>query len=310
MLRCCRRYDVRAAPGPGGTTVRTRPALAAALAPAVLLGLTACSTGSDDGATAEPAASGSASPTAQCAPDDLPTLTEGTLTVGAGEPYEPWYVGDPSSGEGFESALVYAVAAELGYDAEDVMWETVTFEQIISPAIKPFDLAAYQTTITEERAEAVDFSSPYLTSRQGVIVADEGDYADAASLADLEGARIGVTAAQTSLDAAESAWGDAVEITPFSAAGDGMTALTSGTIDAMVMDVDQGVAASTVYFPDTQVVGTLPDVGEPEQLGLVLDKDSGLTACVSAAVDALEEDGTLDELRTQWLKSDDIEQLS
>ncbi|GAA4736620.1 basic amino acid ABC transporter substrate-binding protein [Isoptericola chiayiensis] len=290
--------------------MRTRPALAAALAPAVLLGLTACSTGSDDGATAEPAASGSASPTAQCAPDDLPTLTEGTLTVGAGEPYEPWYVGDPSSGEGFESALVYAVAAELGYDAEDVMWETVTFEQIISPAIKPFDLAAYQTTITEERAEAVDFSSPYLTSRQGVIVADEGDYADAASLADLEGARIGVTAAQTSLDAAESAWGDAVEITPFSAAGDGMTALTSGTIDAMVMDVDQGVAASTVYFPDTQVVGTLPDVGEPEQLGLVLDKDSGLTACVSAAVDALEEDGTLDELRTQWLKSDDIEQLS
>lgn len=290
--------------------MRTRPALAAALAPAVLLGLTACSTGSDDGATAEPAASGSASPTAQCAPDDLPTLTEGTLTVGAGEPYEPWYVGVPSSGEGFESALVYAVAEELGYDAEDVMWETVTFEQIISPAIKPFDLAAYQTTITEERAEAVDFSSPYLTSRQGVIVADEGDYADAASLADLEGARIGVTAAQTSLDAAESAWGDAVEITPFSAAGDGMTALTSGTIDAMVMDVDQGVAASTVYFPDTQVVGTLPDVGEPEQLGLVLDKDSGLTACVSAAVDALEEDGTLDELRTQWLKSDDIEQLS
>ncbi|WP_402464130.1 ABC transporter substrate-binding protein [Isoptericola aurantiacus] len=288
--------------------MRSRPALAAALAPVVLLGLAACSADGDDG-TDDAGTTASASPT-ECAAGDLPTLTDGTLTVGAGEPYEPWYVGEPTSGEGFESALVYAVAQELGYAAEDVAWETVTFEQIISPAIKPFDLAAYQTTITDERSEAVDFSSPYLTSRQGVIVADEGDYADAASLADLDGATIGVTAAQTSLDAAESAWGDAVEVTPFNAAGDGMTALSSGTIDAMVMDVDQGVAASTVYFPDTHVIGTLPPVGEPEQLGLVLDKDSALTACVSAAVDALEADGTLDELRTQWLKSDDIAELS
>jgi polar amino acid transport system substrate-binding protein len=89
-----------------------------------------------------------------------------------------------------------------------------------------------------------------------------------------------------------------------------MTALSSGTVDAMVMDVDQGVAASTVYFPDTQVVGSLPAVGEPEQLGLVLDKDSALTACVSDAVDSLDEDGTLDALRTEWLKSDDVPELS
>jgi polar amino acid transport system substrate-binding protein len=286
--------------------VRTRGALAA-LAPVVLLALTACSAGGTD---ADDAATPGATDAAACEPGALPTLTDGTLTVGAGEPYEPWYVGEPTSGEGFESALVYAVADRLGYAAEDVVWETVTFEQIVSPAIKPFDLAAYQTSITPERAEAVDFSSPYLTSRQGVIVADSGEFSDAASLADLEGARVGVTAAQTSLDAVEAAWGDAVEVVPFNAAGDGMTALSSGTVDAMVMDVDQGVAASTVYFPDTQVVGTLPAVGEPEQLGLVLDKDSALTACVSDAVDSLDEDGTLDALRTEWLKSDDVPELS
>jgi polar amino acid transport system substrate-binding protein len=290
--------------------VRTsRPALAFTLVPAVVLVLAACSSPDETpeapGTTATDGGAG-----AECAPGDLPTLNEGTLTVGAGEPFEPWYVGEPTSGKGFESALVYAVAEELGYTAEDVEWVTVTFEQIISPAIKPFDLAAYPTTITEERAQAVDFSSPYLTSRQGVIVADEGEYAEAASLADLEGARVGVTASQTSLDAAEAAWGDAVEIVPFSAVGDGMTALTSGTIDAMVMDVDQGVAASTVYFPDTHVAGTLPDAGEPEQLGLVLDKDSELTACVSQAVEALEADGTLEQLRTEWLKSDDVPELS
>ncbi|WP_029251598.1 transporter substrate-binding domain-containing protein [Paraoerskovia marina] len=282
----------------------SRPVALAALVPAVALALTACSsdTASDD--------TGESTSAAACTAEDLPTLTDGTLTVGASDPFEPWYVGEPTSGEGFESALIYAVADELGYAADDVVWESVTFEQIVSPAIKPFDVAAYQTTITEERRSAVDFSSPYLTTHQGVIVADDGDFASATALADLEGARVGVTASQTSLDAAESAWGDAVEVVPFSAAGDGMTALTSGTIDAMVMDVDQGVAASTVYFPDTSIVGTLPDVGEPEQLGLVLDKDSELTACVSEAVDTLDENGTLDALRDEWLDSDEIPELS
>ncbi|WP_277208886.1 ABC transporter substrate-binding protein [Isoptericola croceus] len=287
----------------------SRPVLTAALASLAVVALAAC--GADDAPTddATEPADGATSAT-QCAPGELPTLTEGTLTVGASEPFEPWYVGEPTSGEGFESALVYEVAERLGYAADDVEWTSVTFEQIVSPAIKPFDLAAYQTTITDERAAAVDFSSPYLTSRQGVIVADDGDFADAASLADLTGAKVGVTASQTSLDAAEQAWGEDVEIVPFSGAGDGMTALTSGTVDAMVMDVDQGVAASTVYFPDTTVIGTLPDAGEPEQLGLVLDKDSELTDCVSAAIDEMSADGTLDELRTTWLASDDIEQLS
>ncbi|MFI2103947.1 ABC transporter substrate-binding protein [Isoptericola sp. NPDC019693] len=284
----------------------SRPVLAVALASAATLAFAGCSS-SDDGGDGAPAASGSA---ADCTPEGMQTLTDGTLTVGASDPFEPWYVGEPTSGEGFESALVYAVADELGFAKDDVKWTSVTFEQIISPAVKPFDVAAYQTTITDERRNAVDFSSPYLTSRQGVIVADDGEYSDAASLADLQGAKIGVTASQTSLDVAEAAWGDDVEVTPFNAAGDGMTALSSGTIDAMVMDVDQGVAASTVYFPDTHVVGSLPPVGEPEQLGLVLDKGSSLTACVSAAVDTLEENGTLAELRTTWLKSDDVPELS
>ncbi|MFC7879165.1 ABC transporter substrate-binding protein [Isoptericola sp. NPDC057391] len=284
----------------------SRPLLAVALASAATLAFAGCSS-SDDGGDGAPAASGSAT---DCTPEGMQTLTDGTLTVGASDPFEPWYVGEPTSGEGFESALVYAVADELGFAKEDVEWTSVTFEQIISPAVKPFDVAAYQTTITDERKNAVDFSSPYLTSRQGVIVADEGKFSEAASLADLEGAKIGVTASQTSLAVADAAWGDDVEVTPFNAAGDGMTALSSGTIDAMVMDVDQGVAATTVYFPDTHVVGTLPPVGEPEQLGLVLDKGSSLTACVSAAVDTLEENGTLAELRTTWLKSDDVPELS
>ncbi|WP_250443940.1 ABC transporter substrate-binding protein [Actinotalea sp. C106] len=273
------------------------------LAAATALVLAGCSseTTEDDAAAPAPEAT-----EAECEPGSLPTLTDEVLTVGAGEPYLPWYTDEYESGEGFESALIYAVAAELGYQAEDVQWETVTFEQIISPAVKPFDVAAYQTSITDERRAAVDFSSPYLTTRQGVIVMQDGPYADASTIADLEGARIGVTAAQTSLTLSEAAFGEDADISPYSAAGDGMQALQSGTIDAMVMDVDQGVAASTEYFPDSMVIGTLPDEGVVEQYGLVLDVDSELTTCVSQAVDSLEEDGTLGELRTTWLKSDDI----
>jgi polar amino acid transport system substrate-binding protein len=272
------------------------------------LALAGCS-GSDGTTGTGTDAGASPSASATCEPGALPTLTDGVLTVGAGDPYEPWYVGEKDSGEGFESALVYAVAENLGYERDAVEWVDVTFDQIIAPAEKPFDLAAYQTTITDEREQVVDFSSPYLTSRQGVIVADDGEYAGAKALADLEGAKVGVTAAQTSLDAAEAAWGDAVEVVPFNAAGDGMQALSAGQVDAMVMDVDQGVAASTVYFPGTQVIGTLPTVGEPEQLGLVMDEGSALTSCVSQAVEALEEDGTLAQLRTEWLRSDDIPEL-
>lgn len=281
--------------------VRTFGVIAAAAA----LALSACS-GGDEGQQPE----GDDGSAQECEAGALPTLTDGTLTIGTSVPYEPWYVGeDPSTGEGFESALVYAVADRLGYAADDVVWETVTFEQIVSPAVKPFDIAAYQTSITPEREQAVDFSSPYLTTRQGVVVADGGPFVDATALADLEGAQIGVTASQTSLTLAESAWGDAVDLVPYDDAGLAMQALSNGQVEAVVMDVDQAVAATTVYFPDTTVIGTLPAGGVVEQLGLVLDLDSPLTECVSAAVDALETDGVLDELRAEWLKSDDIPEL-
>lgn len=278
---------------------------------AALLLLTACSTGGDDSPTDAPTPGSPDGGAASCEPGALDTLTDGTLTVGTSVPYEPWYVGeDPSSGEGFESALVYAVAGELGYAAEDVVWEQVTFEQIVAPAAKPFDLAAYQTSITPEREQAVDFSSPYLTTRQGVVVQGEGALAGATTIAELEGVRVGVTASQTSLSIAEAAWGDAVELVPYDDAGLAMQALSNDQVQAVVMDVDQAVAATTVYFPGTAVIGTLPDGGVVEQLGFVLDLDSSLTDCVSAAVEALEADGTLADLRTDWLRSDDIPELS
>ncbi|TDE97542.1 amino acid ABC transporter substrate-binding protein [Occultella glacieicola] len=284
---------------------RRLPALVLTAALATVAG---CSGGGAEESTTEPGSTGDAS---VCVGGDLPTLTDGVLTVGTSVPYEPWYVGeDPTTGEGFESALVYAVAEHLGYDHDQVIWETVTFEQIIAPSIKPFDFAAYQTTITPERAEVVDFSTPYLDTLQGLVVQETGAYGAATTLAELEGARVGVTAGQTSMPIAEAAWGDAVELVPFDDAGLAMQAMTNDQIDAVVMDVNQAVAASTVYFPDSAVIGTLPEAGQTAQIGFVLDLGSDLTGCVSAAVDALQGDGTLAELSTQWLRTDDIPALS
>lgn len=282
----------------------TRTSIAPALATmaALTLALGGCS--------GSPQAASSPHTPVDCTAANLPTLTDGVLTVGAGEPYSPWYIGTPEEGKGFESALVYAVADRLGYDIDDVRWTTVTFEQIVSPGIKTFDVAAYQASISDARRSAVDFSSPYLTTRQGVIVLADGPFASATTLADLDGARIGVTAAQTSLDIAKAAFGAGADIVPFSAAGDGMRALESGTIDAMVMDVDQGMSAASEYFPNSEVIGTLPAKGDPEEYGLVLDLGSPLTACVSEAIDELQADGTLDQLRATWLKSDDVPELS
>ncbi|WP_159621539.1 ABC transporter substrate-binding protein [Ruania rhizosphaerae] len=281
-----------------------------ALIPAVALALTLAACTDPSGSTDGDESPGATDASSQCDAGALPTITDGTLTVGTSVPYEPWYVGeDPATGEGFESALVYAVAEELGYSVDDVVWEEVTFEQIVAPSIKPFDFAAYQTTITEERAEVVDFSSPYLTTAQGVVVDESGDYADAAALSDFEGARVGVTAGQTSMPISEAAWGDAVELVPYDDAGQAMQAMTNGQIDAVVMDVNQAMAASTVYFPDSDVVGTLPEEGDPSQLGFVLDRDSELTSCISAAVEALEEDGTIAELSSEWLGTEGILEL-
>jgi len=106
--------------------LRPRPAVLTAVTAVAALTLTACSSGGDGDDAASP--SGSASDeAAQCEPGALPTLTDGVLTVGAGEAYAPWYIGEHDSGEGFESALIYAVADRLGYAADEVVWETVTF---------------------------------------------------------------------------------------------------------------------------------------------------------------------------------------
>jgi polar amino acid transport system substrate-binding protein len=263
----------------------------------------------------EPAPGGSASADASadasegagggCSPDELQTLTPGTLTVATSEPaFEPWVVGnDPTTGEGFESAVAYAVAEQLGYAEDDVEWVRADFNAAIAPGPKTFDLDVNQFSITPERAEAVDFSSGYYTVQQAVVADGSSPAAGAASLADLQEVRLGAQVGTTSLQTITETIAPTTEPSVYNTNDDAVLALQNGQVDALVVDLPTAFFLAAAELDDGVVVGQIPPPeGVPdEEFGLVLELDSPLTACVTTAVDALREDGTLADLEQQWL---------
>jgi polar amino acid transport system substrate-binding protein len=278
-----------------------RRSLTLAVLAATTLAVGACAPQSEsDDATA----SGNASGGEACSPAELDTLESETLTIATDEPaYEPWVVGDePESGEGFEAAVAYAVAEELGYSENQVAWTRVPFNAAIQPGARPFDFDINQFSITDERKQAVDFSSPYYTVSQAVITT-AGSAADgAASVADLKGLRIGAQVATTSLDVlTETIAPDAGPVV-FNSNDDAKLALQNGQVDAIVVDLPTAFFITAAQLDDGVIVGQLENSGEAgDQFGLLLEKDSPLTDCVSQAVDALREDGTLASLEQEWL---------
>jgi polar amino acid transport system substrate-binding protein len=284
--------------------MRRRPLPLAALATAALA-LTACAPqeeGSDAAAPSSSAAGSSAA--AECSPETLETLEPGTLTIATDEPaYEPWVVGDaPESGEGFEAAVAYAVAEQLGYAEDQVTWTRVPFNAAIQPGARPFDFDINQFSITEERKQAVDFSSPYYTVSQAVVTTGGSAAEGATSIADLKDLRIGAQVATTSLDALEEVIEPNTEPVVFNTNDDAKLALQNGQVDAIVTDLPTAFFITAAELDDGVIVGQL-DTGDEsgDQFGLLLEKDSPLTDCVSQAVDALREDGTLDDLEQEWL---------
>ena len=244
-----------------------------------------------------------ATATPEAAPNELQTITAGKLTIGTGLPaYEPWVVGDaPESGEGFEAAVAYAVAAELGFAPEDVVWVRTTFEEAIAPGAKNFDFNLQQYSITPERQEAVDFSSPYYSTAQTVITVAGSKAAEATSLADLKGLLIGAATGTTSFSAIETVIAPTAGAQAFNSNDDAKAALANGQVDAIVVDLPTAFYLTAVELDGGKILGQLAGAEAGDSFGLVLDKGSPLTAAVSAAVDALRANGRLAELETIWL---------
>ncbi|MBI3213261.1 MAG: amino acid ABC transporter substrate-binding protein [Mycobacterium sp.] len=237
-----------------------------------------------------------------CAKGALATLKSGVLTFGTDQPaYPPWFVDDdPGNGKGFESAVAYAVADKLGYTADHVQWVRVPFNAAIAPGPKPFDANLNEFSITDERKQAVDFSSPYYDVTQAVVTIKSSPAAKVTTLDGLRGLRLGAQVGTTSYVAAE-ALGAKETVAVYNNNDDAKAALTNGQIDALVLDLPTAFQVQS-ELTDGVIVGQLPSgTDKPEQFGIVLDRGSALTSCVSGAVDALRSDGTLTKLQQQWL---------
>jgi len=270
-----------------------RTAAVAALAAATVLSLAACAFAGSSSGTAT-----SAGPSAAA----LDTLTAGKLTIATGQPaYSPWVENDdPASKKGFEAAVAYAVAEKLGFTDSDVVWVRSTFDSAIAPGAKDWDLNIQQFSVTDERKKAVDFSSPYYTTTQAVVTTGSSKAASATSIADLKTDVIGVASGTTSYRvAAEKLGTDNLRV--FNSNDDAVLALKSGQIDALVVDLPTAFYLAGAELDNGKVIGQFDDTTGGDQLAFVLPKGSPLTTAVTAAVDALQADGTLAALQKQWL---------
>ena len=244
--------------------------------PALLLvaSLSACSSESTD-----------SSASASCTPADLKTITANTLTIATGEPaYPPWVEDDkPESGRGFEAAVAYAVAKQLGYTNDQVKWVRTTFDGAIAPGPKNFDFNIQQYSITDEREQVVDFSSAYYKSNQAIVT--------------FKGSKI---AGVKSIDAVEKVLGLKASVFNDNAAA--VAALKNKQIDGIVVDLPTAFYLSAAEVENGVIAGQFKNVdGADKGAGLLLANDSPITACVTGAVDALRDNGQLAAIETEWL---------
>lgn len=278
-------------------------ALVAASAMALVVLVSACAPVDQNDAGASP--SGTPTPgQGACTPSRLKTLKAGTFTFGTDEPvYEPWFVNDnPANGQGFESAVAYAIAAQLGYQRGQVAWARVPFNAAIQPGPKTYDADLNEFSITTERRKAVDFSAPYYDVTQALIALKSSPAANVRSIAGLRGMKIGAQVGSTSYDQAQSVIDPTQQIAVYNNNDDAKQALGDGQIQALVVDLPTAFEITGAgEVKNSVIVGQLATSGQPEQFGAVLDKGSPLTACVSAAVDELRADGTLAKLTDKWL---------
>ena len=271
----------------------------------VLLAAVACAPADEsaDQPAASTTPSGSASQDA-CAKDSLDLKTPGTLTIGTDSPaYEPWFANnDPSNGKGFESAVAYAVAGQLGFSDDQVTWVKVPFNSSYAPGPKKFDFDINQISITPKRAEVVDFSEGYYSAAQAVIALKNDPAAKATTLADLKDLKLGAQTGTTSLKAILDVIEPSQDPLIFDDTNAAKQALLNGQADAILADLPTAFYITAVEIPRGTIVGQFqPTTGDQEEFGLLFEKGSGLVSCVNQALDAIKQDGTLAAIEKQWL---------
>jgi polar amino acid transport system substrate-binding protein len=260
-------------------------------------------------ATAAPAAPVAAS--AACAKASLALVKPGVLTVGTDNPaYPPWYggnaghgwkVSDPTSGKGYESAVAYAVAKQLGFAPSQVQWTYVPFDRSFAPGKKSFDFDINQISYSPARAKVVSFSDSYYDVNQALVVLKGSKIARVHSVAGLRpyklGAQLGTTSYQFIVDTIKPTTTTAV----FPQNAGAIQALRNKQIDGLVVDLPTALYVTAVQVPNATILGQFPTAAGGEHFGMVLAKGSSLVPCVNAALARLKANGTLARIQSTWL---------
>ena len=275
--------------------------LAVIFAAASSLALFACSDDSDSDTTSE--ASSEAGAGNECTAGK--TLEDGVLTIATGTPaYSPWVIDDaPESKEGFEAAVAYAVAEELGFSDANVKWVRTSFDEAIQPGAKNFDFNLQQYSITDERKETVSFSDPYYTTNQAMVGLEGSAAAGVGTLADLKSIKFGAQSGTTSLDFITEVIQPDTEPYVYDDNAAAKAALEAGQVDAIVVDLPTAFYIAAVEIEGASVVGQFAaDLsGQADEFGLVFDLENPLVDCVNTALATLKDDGTLAEIESTWL---------
>jgi polar amino acid transport system substrate-binding protein len=243
--------------------------------------------------------------------DELNLVTLDQLTIGTdnpafppwfgGTPHKPWQVSDPYSGEGYESAVAYAVAKQLGFDKAGVKWIHVPFANSYAPGPKPFDFDINQISFTPARAKVVDFSDSYYDVNQSVVVNKGTPIASATSVAALKpydlGAQLGTTSYQFIKDTIQPTKQPSV----FPSNTGAVQALKNKQIDGLVVDLPTAFYVTAVQVPNSKVLGQFPAQPGGEHFGMVFAKGNSLRECVNDALAKLRSNGTLKQLQQKWL---------
>jgi polar amino acid transport system substrate-binding protein len=257
--------------------------------------------GSDDESSSSTSSSGTSASSEPCAKGSLKTLKKGRLTVGTDKPaYPPYFTDDdPTNGKGFESAVAYAVATRLGFTKDEVKWTVVPFNSSYAPGPKQFDFDVNQISITPKRAERVDFSTPYFTAPQAVVV-PKGSDLQAKSLADLKDVKLGVQVGTTSLDAVEQTIAPSEDPQVFNDSNDVVQALKQGRVQGVVVDLPTAFYVTAAQVDGSKIIGQFEAPGG-DRWGALLEKGSPLTQCVSKAIEELKSSGELRKIQSQSL---------
>lgn len=238
-------------------------------------------------------------------PEDPRLFTPGKLTVATGDVvYPPWMLDDsPESGEGFENALIYALAEELGFAREDVVWVRETFDQSIAPGAKNYDFAIQQISVTEARAEVVTFSQVYFQPEKAVVALPGSPVEQALSFADLREARWGATIGTTDLTYLEEVLGVDIPAVYDDQIGV-FQALQANQIDATVVALPTALFLTAVQVPDANIVALLPADQNDRGHGLLFEYGNPLVEWIDEGLSALAERGVIEDLKNTWLVAD------